>query len=252
MKDNDISNIAANPARVRILEIIGEEGSASFTGIKQKTNLSTGSIYYHLSCLRDYVTRDSERRYILTEKGKRLSQKLGMTPMMKNQNNFVLKFLSFLTLATMLKQVTYSRRSSIIATLFALSLGSILNLYSNLNQFLLSVPSRLILNPILSTFITGWLSTFLLAEIYSIITTGIKIGGELELATTIALSFVPLYIYSGITHLQISSIILVPMQIWSAILLAGGLNISKGVKLNHSFIFSLMMLYLSIYIWLTV
>jgi hypothetical protein len=79
-----------------------------------------------------------------------------------------------------------------------------------------------------------------------------KIGGELELITAIALSFVPLNVYSYISYFRFSSIFLVPMQIWSAILLAGGLSISKGVRLTYSFIFSLMVLYLSIYIWLTI
>ena len=252
MRDNEISTITASPARVRILEIIGGEGSASFTEIKRRTGLSTGSIYYHLSCLRDYVTRDNNRRCILTEKGRRLMKKLGMTPIAENQSTLVLKSLSIITLASIFKHLTYSKRSAITVTIFALMVGSFVNLNSNLNQFLLSVPSKQIMNPILSTFLTGWLVTFVLAELYSAFTTGIKVGGEVELAATIALSFVPLYIYSSIMHLQISNIILVPMQIWSAILLAGGLNISKGVKLTHSFIFSLIMLYLSIYIWLTI
>ncbi|MCP8309882.1 MAG: ArsR family transcriptional regulator [Candidatus Methylarchaceae archaeon HK01M] len=252
MRDSEVSDITANPARVRILEIIGGEGSASFTEIKRKTSLSTGSIYYHLSYLRDYITRDSNRRYILTEKGRRLLKKLGMRVMVKDQGSFVLKSLSIITLASIFKRATYSRGRAIAVTISTLALGSFVCLYSNLNHFLLSVPSKLIMNPILSTFLTGWLLTFVLAELYSAITTGIKVGGEVELATTIALSFIPLYIYSSITHLQISNIILVPMQIWSAILLAGGLNISKGVRLTHSFIFSLIILYLSIYIWLTI
>jgi hypothetical protein len=108
------------------------------------------------------------------------------------------------------------------------------------------------MDPIASTLVTGWLLTFFLAELFSFITTEVRIGGELELITTIALSFIPLYIYSYVSNLQFSNIVLVPMQIWSAILLAGSLNISKGVKLTYSFIFSLIVLYVSIYIWFTV
>ncbi|MGB9659564.1 MAG: DUF7347 domain-containing protein [Nitrososphaerales archaeon] len=252
MKSDKLSDITNSPARVRILEIIGEKGSVSFTEIKRETGLSTGSIYYHLYYLKDFVARDADRRYALTEKGKRLLEKLGMKPLIKEKTSLALKSLSIITLAPIFKRVTYSKGGCIIVTILALAFGSIANLYSRSNQFLLSVPSKGIINPIISTLVTGWLLTFILAELFSLITTETRFGGELELFTTIALSFIPLHIYSYFSNLQFSNIILIPMQIWSAILLAGGLNISKGVNLTHSFIFSLIVLYLSIYIWFTI
>jgi len=252
MKDSGLSDITTSPARVRILEIIGGKGSVSFTEIKRETGLSTGSIYYHLYYLKDYVAKDANRRYNLTEKGRRLLEKMGMKPLVNEKSSLTLKSLSMITLAPIFKRVTYSRRSCIIVTIFALAFGSIANLYSSSNQFLLSVPGKEIMNPVVSTIMTGWLLTFILAELFSLITAGMKVGGELELVTAIALSFIPLNIYSYISYLRFSSIFLIPMQIWSAILLAGGLNMSKGVKLTYSFIFSLIVLYLSIYIWLTI
>jgi DNA-binding MarR family transcriptional regulator len=252
LKDDKLSDITNSPARVRILEIIGEKGSVSFTEIKRETGLSTGSIYYHLYYLKDYVARDADRRYSLTDKGRRLLEKLGMKTLVKEKTNLAAKSLSIITLAPIFKHVTQSRQSCIIAIILTLTFGSIANLYSSSNQFLLSVPGKEIMDPIASTLVTGWLLTFFLAELFSFITTEVRIGGELELITTIALSFIPLYIYSYVSNLQFSNIVLVPMQIWSAILLAGSLNISKGVKLTYSFIFSLIVLYVSIYIWFTV
>ncbi|MEM3436995.1 MAG: hypothetical protein QXP55_00470 [Nitrososphaerales archaeon] len=252
MKDDKLSDITNSPARVRILEIIGEKGSVSFTEIKRETGLSTGSIYYHLYYLKDYVARDSNRKYSLTEKGRRLLEKMGMKTLVKEEINLAAKSLSIITLAPIFKLVTQSKQSCIITIILALTFGSIANLYSSSNQFLLSVPSKEIIDPVLSTIVTGWLLTSILTELFSFITTEVKIGGELELFTAIALSFIPLHIYSYISNFQFSNVILVPMQIWSAILLAGGLNISKGVKLTYSFIFSLIVLYLSIYIWFTI
>ncbi len=252
MKDSGLSDVKTSPARVRILEIIGEKGSVSFTDIKRETGLSTGSIYYHLYYLKDYVARDVDRKYGLTEKGRRLLEKMGMKPLADEKSSLTLKSLSMITLAPVFKRVTYSKWRCIIVTALALTFGSISNLYSDSNQFLLSVPGKEIMNPVISTVLTGWFLTFILAELFSLITTGVKAGGELELVTAIALSFIPLNIYSYVSYLRFSSIFLVPMQIWSAILLAGGLNMSKGVKLTYSFIFSLIVLYLSIYIWLTI
>ncbi|MEM3708421.1 MAG: hypothetical protein QXF43_02110 [Nitrososphaerales archaeon] len=252
MRDDKLSEITNSPARVRILEIIGEKGSVSFTEIKRETGLSTGSIYYHLYYLKDYVARDADRRYSLTERGKRLLEKMGMKTLVKEEISLAAKFLSIITLAPILKRTTQSKQSCVTTIILALTFGSIANLYSASNQFLLSVPGKDIIDPIVSTIVTGWLLTFILAELFSFVATEVKIGGELELFTTIALSFIPLYIYSYVSNFQYSSSVLVPMQIWSAILLAGGLNISKGVKLTYSFIFSLIVLYLSIYIWFTI
>jgi DNA-binding MarR family transcriptional regulator len=252
MKEGGLSDITTSPARVRILEIIGGKGSVSFTEIKRETGLSTGSIYYHLYYLKDYVARNANRKYSLTEKGRRLLEKMGMKPLVNEKSSLALKSLSMITLSPIFKRVTYSRWSCIIIIVLSLTFGAIANLYSGSNQFLLSVPSKEILNPVISTIMTGLLLTFILAELFAFITTGMKIGGELELITAIALSFVPLNVYSYISYFRFSSIFLVPMQIWSAILLAGGLSISKGVRLTYSFIFSLMVLYLSIYIWLTI
>jgi len=252
MKEGGLSDITTSPARVRILEIIGEKGSASFTEIKRETGLSTGSIYYHLYYLKDYVVRDANRKYSLTEKGRRLLEKMGIKPLVNEKSSLALKSLSMITLSPIFKRVTYSKWSCIITIVLSLTFGAYANLYSSSNQFLLSVPGKEIMNPVISTIMTGWLLTFILAELFSFITTRMKIGGELELITTIALSFIPLNIYSYISYLRFSSIFLIPMQIWSAILLAGGLSISKGVRLTYSFIFSLIVLYLSIYIWLTI
>ncbi|MCP8320910.1 MAG: ArsR family transcriptional regulator, partial [archaeon] len=116
MKDSELSDITNSPARVRILEILGGKGSASFTEIKRETGLSTGSIYYHLYYLKDYVTRDTDRRYALTEKGRRLLEKMGMKPLIKEKSSLALKSLSIITLSPIFKRATNSKWSCIIVT----------------------------------------------------------------------------------------------------------------------------------------
>jgi DNA-binding PadR family transcriptional regulator len=66
------TQLRARRTRIRILRAIAErDGSAGFSDIRNATGLSTGSIYYHLERMQNYVTKDS-KHYIITEKGLQL------------------------------------------------------------------------------------------------------------------------------------------------------------------------------------
>lgn len=60
-----------NPHRRNIIMLLGEnpEGLA-FSELKKRLNLSVGTLYYNLDQLGDLICQESNRRYILTEKGR--------------------------------------------------------------------------------------------------------------------------------------------------------------------------------------
>lgn len=59
-----------------ILKAIADKnGVAGFSDIKVSTGLSTGSIYYHLERMSNYITKDS-KYYIITEEGLQLLRKV--------------------------------------------------------------------------------------------------------------------------------------------------------------------------------
>jgi DNA-binding transcriptional ArsR family regulator len=63
------TQLRARLTRIKILRAIAERnGSAGFSDIRNATGLSTGSIYYHLERMEDYVTKDS-KQYKITEEG---------------------------------------------------------------------------------------------------------------------------------------------------------------------------------------
>ena len=63
------TQLRARLTRIKILRAIAERnGSAGFSEIRNATGLSTGSIYYHLERMEDYVTKDS-KQYKITEEG---------------------------------------------------------------------------------------------------------------------------------------------------------------------------------------
>jgi predicted transcriptional regulator len=66
------TQLRARRTRIKILRAIADRnGVAGFSDIKFSTGLSTGSIYYHLERMGNYVTKDS-KHYIITEDGLQL------------------------------------------------------------------------------------------------------------------------------------------------------------------------------------
>lgn len=70
------TQLRARLTRIKILRAIAERnGSAGFSEIKNATGLSTGSIYYHLERMGNYVTKDS-KHYKITEEGLELLREI--------------------------------------------------------------------------------------------------------------------------------------------------------------------------------
>ena len=70
------TQLRARLTRIKILRAIAERnGSAGFSEIRNATGLSTGSIYYHLERMEDYVIKDS-KQYKITEEGLELLREI--------------------------------------------------------------------------------------------------------------------------------------------------------------------------------
>ncbi len=70
------TQLRARLTRIKILRAIAERnGSAGFSDIRNATGLSTGSIYYHLERMEDYVTKES-KQYKITEEGLELLREI--------------------------------------------------------------------------------------------------------------------------------------------------------------------------------
>ena len=70
------TQLRARRTRIKILRAIAEKrGAARFSDIKNSTGLSTGSIYYHLERMINYVRKDS-KEYVLTDEGLRFLREI--------------------------------------------------------------------------------------------------------------------------------------------------------------------------------
>jgi hypothetical protein len=86
------TQLRARRTRIKILKAIADKnGVAGFSDIKLSTGLSTGSIYYHLERMGNYVTKNS-KYYIITEEGLQLLREVdpkyaGVTPPKRTEEN---------------------------------------------------------------------------------------------------------------------------------------------------------------------
>lgn len=70
------TQLRARRTRIKILRAIAEKrGAARFSDIRNSTGLSTGSIYYHLERMADYVGKNA-KEYTLTDQGFRFLQEI--------------------------------------------------------------------------------------------------------------------------------------------------------------------------------
>ncbi len=69
-----VLSILGNPNKRNIILFLGERGKASFTEMRKGLGMSVGNLYYNLDGLAGFVTKDENRRYMLTEEGLRLYQ----------------------------------------------------------------------------------------------------------------------------------------------------------------------------------
>jgi DNA-binding HxlR family transcriptional regulator len=71
------TQLRAKRTRIKILRALANRnGSAGFSDIKSLTGLSTGSIYYHLERMDNYVSKSERHSYRITEEGRELLRQL--------------------------------------------------------------------------------------------------------------------------------------------------------------------------------
>ena len=168
------TQLRARLTRIKILRAIAERnGSAGFSDIRNATGLSTGSIYYHLERMEDYVTKDS-KQYKITEEGLELLREIDKKSTVYPTHNkeeetstsFGVQTDETVRQPRPLSQLIrdYSIPSLIIASLFFVSLG--FYLYDNIISSSIVIENKLKTN---SAIISSSSISILLIASFSII-----------------------------------------------------------------------------------
>ncbi|RLG63757.1 hypothetical protein DRO02_05980 [archaeon] len=80
MYGEDKYRILGNIVRKRIIELLGEHGELGVKELKELLGIGTGTLYFHLKELSDYIEKTPERKYRLSRKGLALYYELRGIP----------------------------------------------------------------------------------------------------------------------------------------------------------------------------
>jgi len=70
--EDELVWLLRHKTRRRIILTIGDAGKISATTLRDMLKISTGSLYYNLRQLKDFVRQDEDRNYTLTEEGEKV------------------------------------------------------------------------------------------------------------------------------------------------------------------------------------
>jgi len=273
MSEDQITRIYSalgNPYRRKIVELLRNKGRMGFKELHDTLQISVGALYHHLEMLQDLVSQDTEKKYLLTERGRsafdalsvseeRIASKPTIQPTMKES-----------TLASTANEFLFGRslfdylnkdpiRSLPLAILIVI-LGGWLSLQTNLEPILMFyVNPTSALNKVwfILLFPLGWLGTFAVAESLS---AGLyhRKGAELNLLNGTAFAMLPLLIVPGVLYVGqllgtnssavfgIVTILPILIQAWIICLLSASISVAKGLKMEKTAVISLAIMYLNI------
>jgi len=252
-----------DPARRKIIEILGEQGRCGFKELRSSLGLGVGTVYYHLDMLSDFVVQDKSRKYILNDRGQLLyrSLKEGSAPIALDAGDALSHRLGrWLFLSPVFFRMT---RLEVflpvsVAMLFLGALGSAVARIEPI--FFFYFPSSHSFESNAVMFLFSWIGLFLLAEILCFLLYR-RTGGDLQFFAGLSFSSLPLVVFPYI-HIAIQAIVplyapmlspaiilryvLLVFQVWTLLLISSALSFGKGLRLDRSILVSLIILYFNI------
>ncbi len=268
-----VYQILGHPLRRKIISYLGRHGKASFTELRRNLKVSVGTLYYNLDQLRGFITQDSEKKYMLTEKGtlvyevikhdvKRLNEYARLRAR-REALGPVYDIFCKIFLPSWISQL--NSRLSLLSSLalISLALGLCFSYFSNLELSLFFYyPSSGGIAPIIVNFMISLLAVFFLFEVLIVLFHGER-GSEVKLFLSIIVSFLPLllypllykivflvipanyYIYDAPLRRYVIGALLLFLQLLTMGYLTTSISSLKGIRIERAFIIVSIVYYLS-------
>jgi DNA-binding transcriptional ArsR family regulator len=272
--DTNISRLydaLANPVRRRIIQLLREKGRAGFKELHDTLKISVGALYHHLDTLEGVIVQDNEKKYLLSNRARSAIDTLTVSeekivsgntrhPMRETRSAFLSKEILFGR--SIFSYLNEEPLRSLPIAIMIVVLGGWLSSQTNLEPLLLfyvNASASAGFASVMLLFPLGWLATFAMAELLSILVFHRR-GGELSLLNGTAFAMLPLLIVPGLSLVNFFSptrtagylVVLLPilLQVWVVCLLSSAISVSKGLKLERTALASLVIMYLNILVLL--
>jgi DNA-binding transcriptional ArsR family regulator len=241
-----------DPARRKIVEILGVQEKIGFKELRQILGLGIGTVYYHLDMLSDFVEQDRQRKYRLNDRGRTLYKilKEGQVPAtLQISEAFSHRLAKWLFLSPLFSKTVKPARFLPIS-LAVLLLGAFGSACAKLEPtlfFYWRYPEYGFTG-IATLYVFNWVSLFLFAEIFTYLVFR-RSGNDLQLFTCVAVASFPIaafpYVYLFVTDL-VAQYVQIVLQIWSLLLVSAASCYGKGIRLDKGILLSLVAVYLNI------
>jgi hypothetical protein len=241
-----------DPARRRIIEILGGQGKIGFKELKQELQLGVGTVYYHLDMLSDFLTQDKHRKYMLNDRGRLLNRLLrdgSLPPTLEIGKAFSHRLGRWLFFSPVFAKTVRPLRLLPVSALI-LALGAVGAALSSVDPMLFFYfPfSSYKFETVAILFLSNWTGVYLVSDFLIYILYG-RTGGNLQLFTCIGIAAFPLalfpYIYMFISY-DVARYLLLAIQIWGLLLMSSAFCFGKGLRLDKGIVVSLTILYLNV------
>ncbi len=251
-----------HPVRKRLIEFLSEKGEAGFKDLKEGLDVTVGTLYYHLEILGNLVTQNDRRKYILTEKGKAAKKLL--------ESGADVQAVDSLTSAQTQGPRGYAKELFLAPKLFkAISAGPLKFVPEVLIVFAASAylfdlarieptlvlyitqPTVRSFTYVLGEVLLAWFGLFALAELGSYFLYHRK-GGEVALIVGIPLTLLPTLLLPAaiIGGLRLDNasftLLFLPLQAWSFLLLTALLAIVKGLPVEKGATITLILVFVNL------
>jgi len=233
-----------DPARRKIIEILGEQSKCGFKELRSSLGLGVGTVYYHLDMLSDFVVQDKSRKYLLNDRGQLLykSLKEGSLPAALNVGEALSHRLGrWLFLSPAFSRMTRLEVFLPVSVLI-LSLGAVGSAIAQIEPvFLFYFPSSRTFESGIVMFFFYWAGLFLLADVLCHLLFR-RTGNDLQLFVGLGFAALPLaifpYVYMMIPATT-SRYVLLVLQVWTLLLFSSALSFGKGLRLDRSILSAL-------------
>lgn len=241
-----------DPARRKIIEILGGQEKIGFKELKETLGLGVGTVYYHLDMLSDFTTQDKQRKYRLNDRGKmlyRILKDASIPPTLEITEAFSHRLAKWLFLSPVFAKTVKPLRFLPISIVMLL-IGALGSAYARLDSVLFFYFPYSIYNftSIVALYLFNWIGLFFFAELFTYLVYR-RVGNDLQLFTCLGLATFPMavfpyfYLFTGDS---ISQYILFILQIWSLLLFSTAFCFGKGIRLEKAIVVSLTAMYLNI------
>lgn len=266
MGDNDeeterLAKILDHPTRTRIIQLLGQSGPLGWKELSADVGVKTGALYHHLDALEGIVSRDINKKYILTKAGQTVYSRLSEAPTIEAVHRAARdlreagrgrRFLASLFTPRSLLDFLSSTRRRAGASLVVFASGFLIislavGVYPTLYFFQDAE------YPLLS--VLGFAASLgALVGVCFASTKAMKSEADLmPMAAATAVSFLPVVAYTLLTEAPAFPVLatmripytigLVFFQTWSATILGAGISVASGIRIERALLVSLGVLY---------